>query len=87
MTETVEGVAYRGVASMLEIAVDGTLLDRLAAQFPALDRRTVHRCVRDTCACAEHLGLDVTPALVEALVREHLTAQQKGAVKPLTGGR
>lgn len=45
---------------------------RLAAEFSALSRATVERCVWETWMCAEHLGLPVTAGLVERIAREHL---------------
>ncbi|MQA93678.1 MAG: hypothetical protein GEV11_03230 [Streptosporangiales bacterium] len=46
--------------------------DRLAGEFGILSRDTVERSVTDAWCCAEHLGLEVTPALVERIAREHL---------------
>lgn len=46
--------------------------DRLAGEFGALPRGIVERSVTDAWLCAEHLGFDVTPALVEGIAREHL---------------
>ncbi|MBV2363604.1 hypothetical protein ACFPZ0_09935 [Streptomonospora nanhaiensis] len=58
-------------------------LHRVAVQlhheFAALSRRCVERCVDDTWKCAEHLGLSVTPGLVERVAREHLQAMVKSA--------
>jgi hypothetical protein len=50
------------------------IVSRLAAEFPAVDRQTVDRQVRDSWNCAVHLSADVTPEVVEELAREHLTA-------------
>ncbi|RAY16628.1 hypothetical protein DPM19_00095 [Actinomadura craniellae] len=46
---------------------------RLAAEFPFLDRHTISTCVRDTCNCLAHLGIAVSPDVIERLAREHLT--------------
>lgn len=35
---------------------------------------TVDRCVDDVWACAAHLGVDVSVAVVERIAREHLIA-------------
>lgn len=48
------------------------LTDRLAREFDILSRVTVERSVTDAWLCAEHLGIEVTPALVEGIAREHL---------------
>ncbi|WP_017612556.1 hypothetical protein [Nocardiopsis salina] len=47
---------------------------RLHDEFSALSHRRVERCVSDTWKCAEHLGVPVTPDLVERVAREHLEA-------------
>ncbi|ASU83118.1 hypothetical protein CDO52_10285 [Nocardiopsis gilva YIM 90087] len=47
---------------------------RLHDEFSALSHRCVERCVSDSWKCAEHLGYQVTPSLVEGLAREHLQA-------------
>jgi hypothetical protein len=51
----------------------------LAAEFPAVPRLTVERCVADVWACAEHLGVEVTPAIIERIAREHLLAMINSA--------
>jgi hypothetical protein len=43
----------------------------------AISADTVARYVADAWACADHLGLEVTPRLVEQIAREHLTAMVK----------
>lgn len=53
------------------------VVGRLCAEFGELPRHRVERCVADVCACASHLGFDVTPELVEKIARERLV----GAVK------
>lgn len=47
---------------------------RLHDEYSALSHRRVERCVNDTWKCAEHLGIAVTPHLVERVAREHLEA-------------
>ena len=47
---------------------------RLHDEFSGLSPRCVERCVSDTWHCAEHLGIPVTPHLVERVAREHLEA-------------
>ena len=53
------------------------ITQRLSAEFLVFPADTVARCVCDAWACAEHLGLEVTPRLVEGIAREHLTAMVK----------
>lgn len=55
----------------------GEVAARLRTEFSALPRRSVERCVNDTYKCAEHLGYDATPGLVERVAREHLQAMVK----------
>lgn len=47
---------------------------RLYDEFSGLSHRCVERCVSDTWHCVEHLGIAVTPHLVERVAREHLEA-------------
>ncbi|GHD26779.1 hypothetical protein [Nocardiopsis kunsanensis] len=47
---------------------------RLHDEYSALPHRRVERCVSDAWKCAEHLGIAVTPHLVERVAREHLEA-------------
>ncbi|MFI6577466.1 hypothetical protein ACIBFB_16860 [Nocardiopsis sp. NPDC050513] len=47
---------------------------RLHDEFSNLSHRCVERCVSDTWNCVEHLGIAVTPHLVERVAREHLEA-------------
>ena len=47
---------------------------RLHDEFRGLSHRCVERCVSDTWNCVEHLGIAVTPRLVERVAREHLEA-------------
>ncbi|MEV4896909.1 hypothetical protein ACIBHY_43035 [Nonomuraea sp. NPDC050547] len=43
---------------------------------------TIDRCVADVCACAEHLGIEATPQIVERIAREHLLAIVNSAPPP-----
>jgi hypothetical protein len=63
--------AHGGAPSVLDTLRIGS---RLASEFPAIDRHTIDRQVRDTWNCAAHLGAEVTPGVVEELAREHLIA-------------
>jgi hypothetical protein len=51
----------------------------LAAEFTAVPHPAVERCVADVLACAEHLGVEVTPAIIERIAREHLLAMINSA--------
>jgi hypothetical protein len=64
-------------------AATETVTTRLSAEFCALSRATVERCVWQTWMCAEHLGLPVTGGLVEGIAREHL----HGVVKSVPPSR
>lgn len=55
---------------------------RLAEEFLTVPVETVDRCVADVCACAEHLGIDPTPGIVERIAREHLLAIVNSAPPP-----
>jgi hypothetical protein len=54
-----------------------TITRRLTAEFLVFSGDTVARCVFDAWVCSEHLGLEVTPPLVEGIARERLTAMVK----------
>lgn len=54
-----------------------TITDRLTVEFVAFSPDTIARCVFDAWACAGHLGLEVTPPLVERFARERLIAMAK----------
>lgn len=54
-----------------------TITERLSAEFLVFPTTTVGRCVSDAWACAEHLGIEVTPHLVERIAWEHLMAMVK----------
>jgi hypothetical protein len=51
----------------------------LAAEFGNVPVHTVHRCVDDVWACAEHLGIEATPEIVARIAREHLLAMVNSA--------
>lgn len=57
--------------------IQHTITQRLSDEFLAFSATTVGRCVSDAWACAEHLGLEITPHLVERIAWEHLTAMVK----------
>lgn len=61
-------------------------LNRISAQlhdeFSELSPRCVERCVSDTWYCIEHLGIPVTPHLVERVAREHLEARVNSVPPP-----
>ncbi|MCW2943411.1 MAG: hypothetical protein JWR24_128 [Actinoallomurus sp.] len=48
------------------------MVRRLCRDFAALSSDTVERCVHDVWLRGRHLGLDLTPPLVERVAREHL---------------
>ncbi len=52
---------------------------RLAAEFLTVPLSAVARCVADAWACGEHLGLDVTPEIVERVARERLLGMVNSA--------
>lgn len=57
-----------------------TVRDRLCERFPG-DTAEVARQIDLAIACAEHLGVAMTPVLLENLVAEHLLA--KAASRPV----
>jgi len=68
------GTGHDALSSRPDQAVAEAVTARLSAEFSALSRATVERCVIQTWMCAEHLGLPVTPNLVEGIAWEHLQA-------------
>ncbi|RCG25091.1 hypothetical protein DQ384_32380 [Sphaerisporangium album] len=52
----------------------GHVSERLSHEFVTVPAETVDRCVEDVWACAAHLGVDVTTAVVERIARERLLA-------------
>lgn len=59
-----------------------TIIARLSEEFGELPRHRVERCVSDVCACASHLGFEVTPGLVETIAREHLAGAMMSRPPP-----
>ncbi|WP_116247291.1 hypothetical protein [Nocardiopsis sp. FIRDI 009] len=59
---------------------------RLHNEFSDLSHRCVERCVSDTWNCVEHLGIAVTPHLVERVAREHLEAMVNSVPPSHPGG-
>lgn len=57
--------------------VPSPMVRRLCRDFTGLSSETVERCVRDVRLCGRHLGLDLTPQLIELVAREHLTNMVK----------
>ncbi|MBB2913205.1 hypothetical protein FHS43_004503 [Streptosporangium becharense] len=55
---------------------------RLADEFLTVSVDTVDRCVTEVWACAEHLGIEATPEVVERVAREHLLALVNSAPPP-----
>ncbi|MEU7002948.1 hypothetical protein [Nonomuraea sp. NPDC046570] len=55
---------------------------RLASEFLTVPVDTIDRCVGDVLACAEHLGIEATPDIVERIAREHLLALVNSAPPP-----
>jgi hypothetical protein len=62
-----------------ETRLRGPVIARLAAEFLTVPVDNVGRCVADVWACAEHLGLDVTPEIVERVARERLLGMVNSA--------
>ncbi|WP_248958784.1 hypothetical protein [Sphaerisporangium perillae] len=52
---------------------------RLRDEFLGVPVEIVDRCVEDVRACAAHLGLELTTAVVERIAREHLLALSSSA--------
>nr|WP_203945123.1 hypothetical protein [Planotetraspora thailandica] len=57
----------------------GHVIARLAAEFLTIPVSSINRCVADVSACAGHLGIDVTPEIVERVAREHLLGMVNSA--------
>ncbi|WP_442811634.1 MULTISPECIES: hypothetical protein [unclassified Streptosporangium] len=58
------------------------MTSHLAAEFLTVPVDTVGKCVAEVCACAEHLGIETTPEIVERVAREHLLALVNSAPPP-----
>jgi hypothetical protein len=50
------------------------MVRRLCRDFVVLRTETVERCIADIRLRARHLGVDLTPQLLEVVAREHLTS-------------
>lgn len=64
-----------GLRWQTEIAVP--MVKRLCRDFAGLSPETVERCVHDVRLRGRHLGVDLTPQLVELVAREHLVSMVK----------
>jgi hypothetical protein len=53
------------------------MVRRLCRDFTELTPETVERCVADVRLRGRHLGVDLTPQLLELVAREHLTSMVK----------
>jgi hypothetical protein len=59
------------------VEVPEEMVKRLCRDFAELTPETVERCVSDIWLRGRHLGLDLTPQLVELVAREHLLSMVK----------
>jgi hypothetical protein len=59
------------------VKVPTPMVRRLCREFPVLSPDTVERCVADVRRRGRHLGVDLTPRLVELVAREHLLSMVK----------
>ncbi|GAA4504141.1 hypothetical protein GCM10023191_057970 [Actinoallomurus oryzae] len=57
--------------------VSPAIVRRLCRDFAGLSRETVERCVADVGLRGRHLGVALTPEIVELLAREHLVSMVK----------
>jgi hypothetical protein len=69
----------------LQVDVRDPVVGRLCRDFPTLSRDAVERCVCELRLRARHLGVDLTPTLVEVVAREHLMSMIKS--EPPSGRR
>lgn len=53
------------------------MVRRLRLEFAALSPETIERCIDDVRLRGRHLGVDLTPRLVELVTREHLLSMVK----------
>jgi hypothetical protein len=53
------------------------IVRRLCHDFAELSPETVERCVTDVGLRGRHLGVDLTPRVVELVAREHLVSRVK----------
>jgi len=59
------------------LEVPSPIVRRLRRDFSELSPETVERCVADVRLRGRHLGVDLTPQLVELVAREHLMSMVK----------
>jgi hypothetical protein len=59
------------------VEIPTPMVRRLCRDFAALSPDAVERCVSDVWLRGRHLGLDLTPGLVERVAREHLVCRVK----------
>jgi hypothetical protein len=59
------------------VGVPPAIMRRLCDDFTELSPETVERCVTDVGLRGRHLGVDLTPGVVELLAREHLVSRVK----------
>jgi hypothetical protein len=57
--------------------IPSPIVRRLSRDFGELSPATVARCVADVERRGRHLGVDLTPQLVELVAREHLMSMVK----------
>jgi hypothetical protein len=57
--------------------VPSPMVRRLCREFTELTPETIERCVADVGLRGRHLGVDLTPQLVELVAREHLMSMVK----------
>ena len=63
--------------SPTQCGVPPAIVRRLCHDFAELSPETVERCVSDVGLRGRHLGVDLTPKVVELLAREHLVSRVK----------
>ncbi len=59
------------------LEVPSSMVRRLHRDFAELPPEAVERCVEDVELRGRHLGVDLTPRLVEVVAREHLLSMVK----------
>ena len=60
-----------------QVDVRNPIVRRLRRDFAAVPAEVVERCVKDVWLRARHLGVTVTPRLVEGVAREQLLSMVK----------
>lgn len=68
-----------------QVDVRHPIVRRLSREFAAVSPEVVERCVNDVWLRARHLGVTLTPRLVEVVAREHLVSMVKS--EPPSGRR